>query len=123
MGNVTTITYKGETLSIQQWADKLGLSRNTIVNRMMRGYPLEQVLSPYPIRRGGISEETALKNIGPEGCCLPDCENCPLPDCSNGGAPTREESRMLRNALIRLPDTRSGFDHVYRSIKRTMGMV
>ena len=122
-GRSAVITYRGKTQSIPMWAKELGISRNTIRHRLLKGYPIDQVLSPYPVSRGGISEETAIKNRGPEGCCLPDCGNCPLPDCVNGSAPTREETKMLRAAMIHLPDTRSGFDHVYRSVKKTMGMV
>lgn len=118
-----TITYAGKTQTLQQWAKELGISRNTLRHRLLKGYPIEEVMSPYPVSRGGISEETAIKNRGPVGCCLPDCENCPLPDCMNGTAPTREESRMLRAALISLPDTRSGFDHIYRSARKNMGIL
>jgi predicted adenine nucleotide alpha hydrolase (AANH) superfamily ATPase len=39
------ITFNGETLTISQWAKKLGLSKTAILWRLKEGWPLEQVLS------------------------------------------------------------------------------
>lgn len=39
------LTFNGETLTVSQWARKLGFSRATIPWRIKQGWPLEQVLS------------------------------------------------------------------------------
>jgi hypothetical protein len=38
------ITYKGETLSITQWANRLGVSRNSLCTRLRLGWTAEQTL-------------------------------------------------------------------------------
>ena len=41
-----TLTYKGETLTYRQWADRIGLSWFTIRDRVRKGWPVEEVLRP-----------------------------------------------------------------------------
>lgn len=115
------LTYNGKTQSAKEWARELGVSRGTLRARIKKGYPPEKVFSPLHVTRGGPGMETLIKNKRPEGCCLPECTECPLEDCRYGGIPTPEETRKLKNAWIPLPDTGSGFDHVYIS-SRKIGM-
>lgn len=39
------LTHGGETLSVGQWADRLGLKRSTVYARAAKGWPVERVLS------------------------------------------------------------------------------
>lgn len=48
------LTYDGITLNIQQWSERLGISRETICNRIKYGMPLEKVLNPQIHRKGDI---------------------------------------------------------------------
>lgn len=41
---IMTITYMGETLTIREWADRLGISRKTLYNRIRRGCTTEDAL-------------------------------------------------------------------------------
>lgn len=43
--NVRKLTYNGETLSIGEWAKKLGIDRSTLRLRLDKGWPLEEVFS------------------------------------------------------------------------------
>lgn len=40
------ITHNGETLSVAQWAERLGLKASTVAMRLWRGDPIEKVLTP-----------------------------------------------------------------------------
>ena len=42
----------GRRMNIKEWARELGLSHQTVGDRMARGLPLEEVLSPKKARRG-----------------------------------------------------------------------
>ena len=39
------ITHRGETLNITQWAEKIGISRFTLYNRIRRGWDIEKALT------------------------------------------------------------------------------
>lgn len=39
------LTYDGETLTVTQWAEKTGLKRSTIANRIAKGWSVEKVLT------------------------------------------------------------------------------
>lgn len=39
------LTFKGETLTISQWAEKLGVTHTLIDTRIRRGWPVERALS------------------------------------------------------------------------------
>jgi hypothetical protein len=39
------ITFNGKTQTMTQWADELGINRNTISARIRYGFPVERVLS------------------------------------------------------------------------------
>ena len=41
----TLLTFNGESLSIAEWADRLGIARRTIRSRIEYGWPIERVLS------------------------------------------------------------------------------
>lgn len=52
--NNRRITFRGETLTLQQWSERLGTSHKTIAHRLERlGWPLDQALTlkPSPRRR------------------------------------------------------------------------
>ena len=40
------LTFNGETMSVAQWARKLGFDRHTLYSRIKIGLPIEEVLSP-----------------------------------------------------------------------------
>jgi hypothetical protein len=44
------VTYQGKTLTITQWAECLGIHRNTLEQRFDYGWPLEKVFSPLKYR-------------------------------------------------------------------------
>lgn len=43
-------TYKGETLTIAQWAEKAGISRNMLYKRLLRGWSIEKALTTEKLR-------------------------------------------------------------------------
>jgi hypothetical protein len=45
------ITRNGETLTVKQWADRLGINDQTIHERIKRGWPIEKVLSSRKFKR------------------------------------------------------------------------
>lgn len=42
------ITYNGETLSIQQWADRIGVGRTTLSQRLASGWSVDRALTYKP---------------------------------------------------------------------------
>ncbi len=46
------LTFNGVTLNVTQWAEKLGIPRNTIFNRLRLGWSVEQILT-IPKRKYG----------------------------------------------------------------------
>ena len=46
-------TYKGETLSVMQWAKKTGISANMLYKRLMRGWDIERALNTKKLRNWG----------------------------------------------------------------------
>lgn len=121
MSNERWLTKDGKTQSLAAWARQLGISDRTLRDRLKRGMTEEEALSVKKNERGSWSTSTQLKNKRTEGCCLPDCQNCPLPECTYNGMPTREESKMVKEASARLPDT-PAYSHVYR-IPRASGRI
>lgn len=68
----TLITYKGETLTVTEWAERLGIASNTMFNRLSRWKDLEKVMNYTPTAktcRAGLHSYDATQN---EGC--PECE-------------------------------------------------
>lgn len=49
--NNHAITFNGETLNLQQWADKLGISSSLLCTRLKRGMPLDKALSSKKYHR------------------------------------------------------------------------
>lgn len=45
------LTFNGETLSVAEWARKTGINRATILNRISRGWTIEDTLT-YKVKRG-----------------------------------------------------------------------
>lgn len=48
----SVLTFKGETMTVTEWARRLGVPRNTLQYRLDRGYSVEDTLS-IPIEKGG----------------------------------------------------------------------
>lgn len=48
--NTVWVTHKGETLSLQQWADRLGVRRSALLRRLRMGWSAEKILET-PINR------------------------------------------------------------------------
>ena len=44
------ITYNGETKTISQWADVIGIKKGTLWNRMERGWDIEKALTTPVIK-------------------------------------------------------------------------
>ena len=59
------LTFKGETRTIADWADSLGIERNTLYARIDRGIPLEDALKPETLvespKHGTISMYVSRK--------------------------------------------------------------
>jgi hypothetical protein len=54
------ITYNGETLNIADWSRKLGVRRGILVNRLNRGWAVEEVFET-PVKKYGPG--TRIKKI------------------------------------------------------------
>ena len=50
--NTKRLTYNGETLTIVEWAKRLGVCRKTIAGRLSSGWSVELALTTPPIRKG-----------------------------------------------------------------------
>jgi len=50
--NSRLITFDGVTLTLSQWSNKLGLSKNTLDERLKRGWALEKALTSSAQKRG-----------------------------------------------------------------------
>lgn len=44
-------TYNGETLSIMQWAEKIGMHPNMLYKRLLRGWDIEKALTTKKLRK------------------------------------------------------------------------
>lgn len=54
--NAMPMSYNGEALSIDEWAERTGLSRGVIKSRRAQNWPIERILTT-PLRRlGGLVE-------------------------------------------------------------------
>lgn len=42
--NTVWVTYKGETLSLQQWADQLGVHRSALLRRLRMGWSVQKII-------------------------------------------------------------------------------
>jgi hypothetical protein len=47
------LTFRGETLTVTQWARRVGLKHQTIFYRLYAGWPVEQALTT-PSRKNGV---------------------------------------------------------------------
>lgn len=84
-------TFKGESLTAAQWADRIGISVTCFRARLQRhNYNAELVLRP---------KSQSSKKIQP---CNMDCFNCVFADCINTNRPTIEETQMLKDAEAHL---------------------
>lgn len=59
----TFYTINGETKNLQQWCDKYGLKRGTVVTRLQHGMPIEQALTK-PVNSGRNKTELIGKRFG-----------------------------------------------------------
>jgi hypothetical protein len=46
-----TLTYKGDTRTLREWADELGCGLSTIHNRIKSGWPVEQIVRQPPRKK------------------------------------------------------------------------
>jgi hypothetical protein len=44
------LTYKGRTRTISEWAEEIGLPAKTVYHRVLRGLPVERVISPGELK-------------------------------------------------------------------------
>ncbi len=42
---LTTLTYRGETLTLTQWAERLGCRHQTLGNRLRAGWPTSTIIT------------------------------------------------------------------------------
>jgi hypothetical protein len=54
------LTFNGHTKCLSAWCDELGLPKSTVVNRLNRGWPVEEALSDNYTRRNGANETQRL---------------------------------------------------------------
>ena len=47
--NTHYLTYNGQTKTISDWAEEIGVNRSTINNRYFKGLPIEMILSKEPL--------------------------------------------------------------------------
>ena len=60
------ITWQGETHTAAEWAQRLGMRRQEIVNRINRGWSLERAMTtPAPLPHGVASQRPANDNADP----------------------------------------------------------
>jgi hypothetical protein len=52
---IRTLTFNGETLTIRQWAARIGLSSHVVRYRLDAGWPIAEVLSPMKQSPGSKS--------------------------------------------------------------------
>jgi hypothetical protein len=84
-------TFKGESLTAAQWAERIGISVSCFRARLRRcNYNAELVLRPK-------SQSTVKMQP-----CNMDCFNCKFSDCINNNRPTSEETQMLKHAEVHL---------------------
>jgi hypothetical protein len=56
------ITFKGETKTVAQWSRHFGYSRNLIMTRIRRGWPLEKAFTEPPKLKCTLAAEERLKS-------------------------------------------------------------
>lgn len=63
--NTRFLTFRGERLSVADWAEKIGLPWNTLKMRMRRGWSTEKILTTPRISFGQLREQQreVLKNV------------------------------------------------------------
>ena len=60
--NIKKLTFKGKTLSINEWAKELGLNRSAIEQRVFKyDMPLEKALVPGTLKKGKIGPRIGFK--------------------------------------------------------------
>lgn len=52
------LTYRGKTACVAEWANELGITRDTIGYRLKSGMPIERVLFPGKLTRNGVQLST-----------------------------------------------------------------
>lgn len=55
------LTFQGETLHLIEWSEKLGIKYQTLLTRVLRGYPVELVLSMPVLKSNG----TKMRRVYP----------------------------------------------------------
>lgn len=89
------ITCRGETRSLSEWSKMVGLSRQTIDDRIRRGWPVEQAIFE-PLKRD-IRSSRKRRNRG--GKCLAknwkDCFTCEFDDCIREKAIKGEKEALV----------------------------
>jgi Fic family protein len=62
--NNVMITYKGKTLTISQWSEKLGISQSCIGRRLHEGFPIEEVFSVKRASKHKLKYKNKFYTIG-----------------------------------------------------------
>lgn len=57
------VTWNGETKTVTQWAEEIGIRANTIIYRLRRGWPIECVFSADTSKRTGPKAEQRAKDV------------------------------------------------------------
>lgn len=66
------LTFNGKTLCLEDWEVEIGINHNVIRRRLLRGWPIEKVLSPKKFKKSkhvippcqDQQVDTALQNLG-----------------------------------------------------------
>ena len=109
------LTFEGKTKSIRDWSRCTGINRETIRLRYLKGLPPEQILAKknFQSKTGKLlGEKIAKKGETCSDCCYPQCFDCKYDDCVNNSPAKPIESKLVKDALKKLPDEGT-FEHVH----------
>lgn len=63
-GSSRFIIYNGERMCVQDWSRRTGINRRTIIDRLNKGWPIEQVLNQSPVPIALLTHNGVTQPIG-----------------------------------------------------------
>jgi hypothetical protein len=89
--NTVKLTFNGETMSMKQWARKLGIPYYRVQYRLRQGYPIEKVLDPTPI----VQHRRTVRGVDTKG------NEVVFPSLAEAGRHFGSDQRTIFNAICR----------------------